>query len=437
MKNCKIIGAGAVLCFAISALAENWGQWRGPNFNGSTAERNLPGKFSKTENVLWSVDLPGPSAATPAVWNDRVFVPSGDKAGQKMVAFCIDRTTGKVLWKKDVAQGYRKDSKSNFASPSPATDGNRVIFFFSTGDLVAYDMAGKQLWTRNIQKEYGEFAFNWTFSTSPVLYDGKLYMQVLQRDVPVNGHGKADGPNESYLLALDPSTGKQLWRQLRPSEAVAESREGFTTPMPYEENGRKQLLVIGGDCLTGHDPKSGKELWRWGTWNPGKIPHWRLVPSPIAGAGVALACAPKGDPIYAVRTDGNGVLQQSDVVWSSQRGGLTSDVPTPGFYDGDFFVLSDIRKNVSRVEPKTGKVKWACAMPGRSKFEASPTIGDGKIYAMNFAGEVTVVDAEKGEVLLNTPMGETGDNETRSAIALSHGQAFIRTNSKLFCVGAR
>ena len=150
-----------------------------------------------------------------------------------------------------------------------------------------------------------------------------------------------------------------------------------------------------------------------------------------------MACAPKGDPIYAIKTDGNGLLQQSDVVWTSPRGGLTSDVPTPGFYDGDFFVLSDWRKNLSRVEPKTGKVKWACPMPGRSKFEASPTIGDGKIYAMNFAGEVTVLDAEKGEVVLNTPMGESGDNETRSAIALAHGHAFIRTNSKLFCVGAK
>src|SRR5437764_13801665 len=125
MNKCKIITSAAVLCFALSALAENWGQWRGPNFNGSTAEKNLPAKFAKTENVLGSVDLPGPSAATPAVWDDRVFVSSGDKTGQKMVAFSIDRSTGQVVWKKDVVQGYRHDNKSNFASPSPATDGKR------------------------------------------------------------------------------------------------------------------------------------------------------------------------------------------------------------------------------------------------------------------------------------------------------------------------
>src|SRR5438445_2146020 len=128
MNKWKTITSGAVLCLALSAVAENWGQWRGPNFNGATPEKNLPAKFSKTENVLWSVDLPGPSAATPAVWEDRVFVSSGDKAGQKMVAFCIDRANGKVLWRKNVAEGYRRDQKSNFASPSPATDGQSVIF---------------------------------------------------------------------------------------------------------------------------------------------------------------------------------------------------------------------------------------------------------------------------------------------------------------------
>src|SRR4051794_29062931 len=183
----------------IFATAENWGNWRGPFFNGSTSEKNLPASFSKTENVAWSVDMPGPSASTPIVWGDRVFVSSGDKAEQKLVAICLDRATGKQLWKEVAGSGYRRDDKSNFSSPSPVTDGQRVIFFYATGDLVAYDFEGKKLWNRNLQKDYGEFAFLWTFSTSPVLYDGRLYMQVLQRDTPVNGRGQKSGPNESYL----------------------------------------------------------------------------------------------------------------------------------------------------------------------------------------------------------------------------------------------
>jgi len=437
MKTWKWIAGVALLFCTNGAFGENWGQWRGPNFNGSTSDKKLPASFSKTENVAWSLDLPGPSAATPVVWSDRVFVSSTDKAEQKLLAMCIDRTTGKVLWKETVADGFRRDRQSNYASPSPATDGKRVIFFYATGDLVSYDFSGKKLWGRNIQKDYGEFAFLWTFSTSPVLYNGRLYMQVLQRDVPVDGRGNTNGANDSYLLALDAATGKQLWKQIRPSEAVSESREAFTTPVPYEYKGRKQLLVIGGDCLTSHDPNTGKEVWRWGTWNPSKIGHWRLVPSPAAGDGVVLACAPKSEPIFAIKADRKGVLESSDIAWTSDKRTLTADVPTPAFYDGDFFVLSDLRKNVSRVEAKTGTVKWACPLPGRSKFEASPTIGDGRIYAINFAGDVVVVDATKGEVLLSTPMGESGDDQTRSCVSLAQGHAFIRTNSKLFCVGPK
>ena len=85
---------------------------------------------------------------------------------------------------------------------------------------------------------------------------------------------------------------------------MAESREAFTTPVPFVHNGRRELLVVGGDDLSGHDLETGKELWRWGTWNPTRIRHWRLVPSPVANEDVILACAPKRDPIYAIRTGG-------------------------------------------------------------------------------------------------------------------------------------
>ena len=427
------------LLATLNANAENWGQWRGPFFNGSTTEKNLPSEWSTTENIAWTVDMPGPAASTPVVWGDRVYVSTTDSEAKSLLAMCIDRRGGKVLWQHKVADGMRRDDKSNFASPSPATDGSRAFFFYGNGELAAFDCAdGKKLWARNLQKDYGDFAFQWTFSTSPLLYDGKLYMQVLQRNVPVGGRGLKDKPNESYLLALNPADGKELWRVVRPSEAVAESLEAFNTPMPFVHKGRKEILVAGGDCLTGHDAATGKELWRWGTWNPTKIGHWRLVPSPIAGDEIILACAPKGDPIYAVKAGANGTLQQDDIAWKSEKQSkISSDVPTPLFYEGDFFVLSDNRKGLSRVEPKTGKVKWSIDTPGRKKYEASPSGADGKIYIMNFAGEVTVVDANKGEVLRTIPMGDEGDDMIRSSIVIAQGQLFIRTNKRLYCVGKK
>ena len=431
MKLCLFL----VLGFSMAVQAANWGQWRGPEFNGSSPAKNLPVKFSKTENIAWSLDMPGPSAATPVIWGDRVFVSSTDKTARSLLALCVDRKTGKVLWQKKVADGYRRDDRSNYASPSPATDGERVIFFYGNGDLVAFDFSGKQLWARNLQKDEGDFAFLWTFSTSPVLYGGKLYMQVLQRDTAVQGRGKPSG-NESYLLALDPKSGKTLWRQVRPSEAVSESLEAFSTPIPHEFSGRKEILIAGGDCITAHDPNTGQELWRWATWNPTKIGHWRLVPSPVAGGGIVLACAPKGAPIYAFKAGAKGTLSETDIAWKGDpQQGITSDVPTPLFYDGDFFVLSDNKRMLSRVEPKTGKIKWSLETPGRSKYEASPAGADGKIYFMNFKGDVVVADAEKGQILHTVSMGETGDDMTRSSIAIASGQIFIRTNQKLFCAG--
>ena len=151
---------------------------------------------------------------------------------------------------------------------------------------------------------------------------------------------------------------------------------------------------------------------------------------------MVLACAPKGDPVYAVKAGGSGTLTDAAVAWKSEpRNEITTDVPTPAFYDGDFFILSDVKRAISRVEPKTGKIKWTLELPGRKKYEASPTVAAGHIYLMNFGGDVVVVDAAEGKLLHNVSMGDSSDDMTRSTIAVSNGRLFIRTNSKLYCVG--
>jgi outer membrane protein assembly factor BamB len=161
-----------------------------------------------------------------------------------------------------------------------------------------------------------------------------------------------------------------------------------------------------------------------------------LVTSPVTGADVVLACAPKGGPIFAVKAGQNGKLTDDALAWTTRdERSLTSDVPTPLFFEGDFYVLSDVRRSLARVDPATGKPKWTVETPGRSKYEASPTGADGKVYLMNFKGDVVVVSAAEGKVLQNIPMGEPGDDAIRSSIAVAQGQIFIRTNQKLFCVG--
>jgi outer membrane protein assembly factor BamB len=435
MRALLLAGASALL-FTVSINAENWPQWRGPFLNGSTTEKNLPATFSKTENVKWCAPLPGPAAATPIVWNDHVFVSTTDQSNRTTRALCFDRKSGKVIWDEQVSSSYGYGDSSNFASPSPVTDGQVVVFLYGNGDLAAFDFAGKKIWSRNLQKDYGGLAYNWTYGASPLLYDGKLFVAVLQRNEPVHGRGRTDGPIDSYLLAMEPQTGKTLWKHARPCDARAESHEAYSTPIPFTYDGRTELLVIGGDCITGHSPKDGEEFWRWATWNPTKITHWRLVPSVVTGGNVLLASAPKGSPIYAFKPGGKGQLEDSWIAWKSQERDVSTDVATPLFYQGRFYVLNGERRTISRVDPATGKADWIGDLESRIKIEASPIGADGKIYFQNFRGEVFVVAAaEQFRLLHKAAMGDEEDDQIRATIAAAQGNLFIRTLHKLYCIG--
>jgi outer membrane protein assembly factor BamB len=428
----------ALLSTALSpVMAGDWPQWRGPYFNGSGEKQPLPSRFSQTENLRWSVQLPGAAAATPIVWGDRVFISSTDERAQTLLAMCFDARTGRLLWERKTGDGVSRDRRSNYAAPSPLTDGERVWFFYSNGQLVCFDFDGQELWARNIQEEYGQFAFLWTFSSSPLLFQDRLYLQVLQRDVPVGGRGFQDRPNESYLLALNPKTGSELWRHIRPSRAREESREAFSTPIPFKHNDRAEILITGGDAISGHDPATGREFWRWGTWNPTRINHWRLVPSPVTGPGVVVVCAPKGGPVFAVKAGGQGELPDSALAWQSQDREVSSDVPTPLLYRDRFYVLNRDRKSISCVEPRTGHVFWTGDLESRPVFESSPTAADGKIYFMNHQGEAFVVAAQDDsfQLLHRVQMGGRNDDSVRSSIAIARGNLFIRTDRMLYCIG--
>jgi outer membrane protein assembly factor BamB len=442
MKKTATLLAALILTHISTASADNWGNWRGPNQDGSTTASNLPSEFSKTQNVLWAADVPGMSASCPVVWGDKVFLTAPVEAEQKLVGICYDSKTGKELWRRSIAEGLRWDDRSNMANPSPVTDGQRVVFLFSNAILASYDMDGNEQWRRDLAETHGAFGTQWTYGSSPLLDGGKLYLQVLQRDETFEFQGFPKGtPGKdmaSYILALDPATGTDIWKVVRPSEAIAESLEAFSSPVITTHNGQRTLLIVGGDCITGHNADTGAELWRWGTWNTEKIAHWRLVPSVVAGDGIALACAPKKNAVYAFKLGGSGT---AEVAWISDPKDVSSDVSTPLFYEGKFYVLDSDRKSISCVEPQSGNVIWKGDLPSRAKLEASPTAADGKIYCMNFWGEVYVIAAGGSEFkLLHTadlgdgskPSGN--DQSVRASIAIADNSLFIRTQDKLYRV---
>jgi len=175
----------AFLALISAAHAADWAQWRGPDFNGTSPETGLPAKWSTTEGVKWSVDVPGISGATPIVVGDRVFVMSPDPQDDQWL-ICVGRQDGRVLWKQNIAGGALSKGKGNSTSPSPVSDGKTVWALVGTGQLAAFDFDGKQIWKRDLGKDYGKFNINWVYGSSPLLHGGKLYVLVLQR-TPADG----------------------------------------------------------------------------------------------------------------------------------------------------------------------------------------------------------------------------------------------------------
>jgi outer membrane protein assembly factor BamB len=419
--------AGVLLAAGVAA-AENWPQWRGPLLNGSTTETDLPTKFSPTENVTWVAEVPAAGGATPIVWDDRVLLAAQEREeGHKLWAICLGRSDGKVLWKHPMGTGFANRMGNTGASASPITDGQTAWFFYGTGDLAAFDMDGKVIWQRNIAKDHGRFEMLWDYGGTPLLYKGKLYLAVI--------HGRHDSstPAPSYLLCMDPKTGKDLWKTVRDNDAVGESRQAFITPVPYEGPGGPQILLTGGDHLTGHDVNDGKCLWQSSTYNPTKNRWWRTVPSPAACGEAVIGCAPKGGQLFAVRAvDGEGQKAGSDL-WVARYN--SPDVCTPLVYKGRFYVLDGDKKVMVCMEPKTGQVVWKGELGGKAVFQASATGADGKAYCINLNGEVFVVSlGEKFELLHRV---EFGGSPCRSTIVAAGGQLFIRTDAKLYCIGKR
>ena len=413
----RVLGIVAVLMLSLSvAQAENWPQWRGPSLNGLSNEKNLPVKWTTEENVVWRVQMPGLSGSTPIIWRDRIFLNAAD--GDNLFLWCVDKAKGTVLWKQPLGGGNVKMRKHNMSSPSPVTDGRAVYIMTGTGLLKAFDFAGKELWSRDIQKEYGEFGLNWGYASSPLLHEDSLYVQVL--------HGmKTDEP--SYVMRIDKKNGKTLWKVDRPTNAIRESPDSYTTPALLRYGKTTEIVITGGDCVTGHDPANGKELWRANGLNPENNPFYRIVASPIIFNEVIYAPT-RVKPLLALRAGGRGDITTSHVLWSTVNG---PDVPTP-VTDGKYFYIINDRGIVWCLDAKTGAEVYGQQRIKPGTYSGSPVLADGKIYITNEDGLTTVLAAgPKFEVLAENPLNDY----TLSSPAISDGRIYIRTSGFLYSIG--
>jgi outer membrane protein assembly factor BamB len=427
----SFLGGGA-------GLWANWPQWRGPNSNGSTtAARNLPVKWSQTENVQWRAKMPNWSAATPIVWEDTIFVTSSEEgfvrlgearqrgaAGlgpDKIFLLAVNRKDGSIRWQLQIDSGNQLFRKQNSASASAITDGKFVWINTANGKLSCFTMDGKDVWKRDIQADYGRFGLNHGYASTPLLHGNRLYVQVL--------HGMhTDDP--AYVFAVDKTTGKTLWKVERPTDAIRESPDNYATPQLVTVEGKLQLVVSGADYVTGHDLDSGKELWRIGGFNPTNNPANRTIASSLVIGGNVFTPSTRGRPFIGFRAGGSGNITGKNELWANNLG---ADVPTPTTDGKYIYVLGDSGV-MNCLEAESGKVIYQGQRIELGTYSASPLLADGKIYCINEEGATTVVKAGPSFEVLGV---NKLDSHTLASPVAVDDQIFIRTADYLYCIRQR
>ncbi len=409
----------SLLLLSLCAYSENWPQWRGANLDGVSKEKNLPVKWSANENIAWKLPMPAWTGATPIIWGERIFLNVAE--GDNIQLWCVDRNDGKVLWKRQLSGGNVKMRKQNMSSPSPVTDGRNVWVMTGTGFLKSFDFQGNEQWTRDIQKDYGRFGLNHGYGSSPLLHEDALYVQVL--------HGMhTDDP--SYVLRIDKKTGKTMWRVERPTKAIQESPDSYTTPMIAKtSSGALELIISGGDAVTGHDLATGKELWRAEGFNIQNNPAYRVIASPLV-YGDLVFTPTRVRPLQVFRAGGRGDVTASHRVWKFENG---PDVPTP-VTDGQYFYTINDRGICWALKMQTGEEVYGGRRIKTGTYSASPVLADGKIYITSEDGVTTVLKAGPTfEILAEN----TIDEYVLSSVAISDGQIFLRGDKNLYCIGKR
>ena len=426
MMRKRFLTLPLLLSLGASLAADSWPHWRGPSRDGKSTETDLPTTWSATENVAWKLPLPAFSGSTPVIWDDTVFLNvATERATGQIELWAVDRTRQEVAWKRPLSGENRIGNKQNMSSPSPVTDGRHVWVMTGTGILKAFDFAGNVLWTRDIQKDHGKFGIQFGYASSPLLHGDGVYLQVL--------HGFfTDDP--SYILKIDKATGETVWRVERPTLALDESPDSYTTPALLEHDGRTEIVITGGDAVTGHDPATGKELWRADVLNPNRSRNYRLISSPIIAGGLIIAPT-RVNPLVALKPGGSGDVSGTHVAWTFHRG---PDVPSP-VSDGKYLYLVTEQGVVYCLELATGAIVYGPSRLPNDFYSASPVLADGKIYVTGESTGVTTVfrAGPTFEILASNTFNDPCSPYCLASVAVSQGQLFVKTDANLWVVGQR
>jgi len=411
-----ILGLGLTTAVA---SAENWPAWRGPEGNGAVSDAVVPAELSLERS--WKAKLPGRGCSTPIVWDGKVFVTGPD--GKTDTVFAFDLKSGKELWRKGLGEARmgRTQKIGSSANSSPITDGKHVFVYFKSGTLAALDFNGELAWRINVEKEFAEDGMLWDKGTSPIFADGKLVIAAMQEK------------SMSYLVSIDKSNGKKVWLTERKTDAVGETCDAYTTPFVATVDGVETIVTWGADYLTGHNAKSGKELWRCGNFNPKKIKNWRNIASATFSGDVAIVPFGREELVAGIRMGGSGDITKTAYLWT--HNGWGADAASPAARDGKALVLCDRGKErgaLTFLETESGKIIWQEQLPKSvHNFCASPLVAgnrfvvarqDGTVFTGTISGKgiaaVKQIALDEGLIASPVPVG---------------GKLLIRGDEHLYC----
>jgi outer membrane protein assembly factor BamB len=431
----KFLGFLVVSFFAASASSDpNWPRWRGARMDGVASNANPPLEWSETKNVAWKVRLPGHGSSTPILWGDRLYVltavradgldaplpphargesdrPPGVESAQEFFVLAIDRATGKTIWERSAGKATPHEGKqenNSYASASALTDGDHLFAYFGSWGLYCYDLEGELLW----KKDLGDMSTRNGFGegASPALHGGILVVNW-------------DHEGQSFVVALDKSTGKELWRRDR------EEVSSWATPLVVEESGRAQVITTGTNKVRSYDLASGEVIWE----GPGLTLN--AIPSPLASEGVVyLTSGFRGSVAYAVRLkDARGDIASSPaILWRRDRD--TPYVPSPLLYDGVFYLVKSNSGILTALDAKTGEALYG---PERldpiAEIYASPVAAAGRVYLLGRDGNALVIaSGRKLEVLAKNSLEDGFD----ASPVLSGKEMYLRGYRYLYRIEA-
>ena len=467
MNICLLLSLSVLSSSAGDAPA--WGGFRGNNGTGVAEDSALPESFDPEVNLLWKIDA-RPGYSSPIVNEDRVFLTAAK--GEKLSMHCLSLGTGEEIWSLEIDFDGKRVGANSSASPTPATDGERLYALFHHVGMVCCDLDGKPLWRNDLG---APFNIPHGLATSPVVHGGAVFVQV-------------DQDTDSHLVALDAKTGEELWKTERSG-----STHSYATPVIYTPTeGPAQIVVSGSNQIAGYDVADGRRIW----WIDGAA--WQSKSLPVIYGDLCIvnsymvSTSEFGGPIitqtweemlaerdsdqsgfiersewdepaimqawfifdldgddkldetdfnylknagsavgglFAVKMNGEGNVTESHIAWSYKKRRGLSDVTSPVLYDGIVYMLKE-GGIMTAIDATTGELGKQSRIGKSDGYFASPVASDGKLIATSLSGQLSVIQAGSEWEVLST---YNLDEEVWSTPALAYGMVIVRSQSALYC----